>query len=424
MKTDKSNVLKLLKRKRDGTLRKSYKELALETGYSKNHLKKLSAQLKESSIEELSVHKNTGNASHNAACNPEVEYIVKFKELYPVISVAQFKDVYEEDVVTDKVHEKDVRKYGLKIRSYGFYLNLFHRMKWVSPVKRRSKKAKDKERLHLLRKPSERKGHLIQIDGTPFDWFNDGRMYTLHLAIDDATSEILSGWFTPHECLYGYCQMMCLLLKKHGIPTYVYSDRHTILKGPSDGETVFSLMLKRIGIDQIYALSAQAKGRIERANGTVQRRLPVDIIRFHIRDYDELNVWFNDCYIGYLNKKFSFLPLDPNCEFEEIIDKSFDYNRVFSVEYERKMMADSMFYFEGHIYNIADINTGEVLYIRKGVKIKLIFEILTRKLYVIYYSKRYLCVDLGETSKYRRREKQAGSTKELNEILRDLDKKK
>ena len=111
MKTDKSNVLKLLKRKRDGTLRKSYKELALETGYSKNHLKKLSAQLKESSIEELSVHKNTGNASHNAACNPEVEYIVKFKELYPVISVAQFKDVYEEDIVTDKAHEKDVRKY-------------------------------------------------------------------------------------------------------------------------------------------------------------------------------------------------------------------------------------------------------------------------------------------------------------------------
>ena len=137
-------------------------------------------------------------------------------------------------------------------------------------------------------------------------------MYCLHLAVDDATSEVLAGWFTPHECLYGYCQMMLIVLKKYGIPSYVYSDRHTILKGYAGGDTLFSLMMKRIGIDQIYANSAEAKGRVERYNGTVQRRIINDIIRFRnkgvkLDDYDDLNKWFNDFYCEYINSKFSFI---------------------------------------------------------------------------------------------------------------------
>ena len=64
--------------------------------------------------------------------------------------------------------------------------------------------------------------------------------------------------------------------------------------------------MRSIGIEQIYALSPEAKGRIERANGTIQRRLPVDIKRFGIKDYDELNIWFNDFYIPYINKKFAY----------------------------------------------------------------------------------------------------------------------
>ena len=76
----------------------------------------MSAQLDECSIEELSVHKNTGKVSHNGACSLELEYIVKFKELYPDISVAQFKDIYEEDRVYNRLYKNDVEKdkQGLK----------------------------------------------------------------------------------------------------------------------------------------------------------------------------------------------------------------------------------------------------------------------------------------------------------------------
>ena len=69
--------------------------------------------------------------------------------------------------------------------------------------------------------------------------------------------------------------------------------------------------------------------------------MPVDIKRFKIKDYDELNIWFNDYYVNYLNKKFAFTPLDPNSEFVDIVDEHFDYNRIFSVEFERTMGPNS-----------------------------------------------------------------------------------
>ena len=421
-KTSKEDTLKLLKRKRDGTLSSSFSELSKETGYTATHLKRLYKELDKSDIEKLSIHKNTGNISHNAACSSETDFIVEFKKLYPVISVAQFKDVYEEDVVLNPKRKDDVDKYHLKVRSYNFYLSLFKKNGWSTPIRHRIKKGNTKERPHLLRKPSARKGHLVQIDGTPFDWFKDNNKYCLHLAVDDATTDILAGWFTPHECLYGYCRMSEIMLKKHGIPAYIYSDRHTILKNIVEGgDTLFRMMMRRLGIEQIYALSPEAKGRVERTNGTIQRRLPVDIKRFKIKDYDELNIWFNDYYVNYLNKKFAFTPLDPNSEFVDIVDEHFDYNRIFSVEFERTMGPNSMFSFENHIYNISDLDTGEIVYIRKGVKIRVVLELLTKNLYVIYYSKRYACNDLGPNSKARRNE--AASVKELDEILNNLDKK-
>lgn len=49
---------------------------------------------------------------------------------------------------------------------------------------------------------------LIQIDGTPFVWLTNGEMWTLHLAVDDATTEVLSGYFMKTERQLGYCFVM------------------------------------------------------------------------------------------------------------------------------------------------------------------------------------------------------------------------
>ena len=83
------------------------------------------------------------------------------------------------------------------------------------------------------------------------------------------------------------------LSRKKGIPLAIYSDKHTIFKSPEGNIASFGVMMDKLCIEMIFANTSQTKGLIERYNGTVQRRLPNDIIRFKIKDYDQLNIWFN-----------------------------------------------------------------------------------------------------------------------------------
>lgn len=51
------------------------------------------------------------------------------------------------------------------------------------------------------------------------------------------------------------------------------------------------------------ANTSQAKGKVEKWNNTIQNRLINDIKRYNIKSIDELNIFFNDYYCNYLNKK-------------------------------------------------------------------------------------------------------------------------
>ena len=185
-------------------------------------------------------------------------------------------DIYHEDVIFNKKMKSVDIEYNLKQRSYSFFESLYKKEKWKSPIKH--KEFAKNYVSHPLREPSEKRGILIMIDGTPHDWFNNGKKFSLHLAIDDATGEILCGYFMPTECLKGYVILLKLLLEEYGIPENIYSDRHTILISPKDGElTQFGHMYKDLGINQIAALTPEAKGKVERMNKTIQNGLLNDI---------------------------------------------------------------------------------------------------------------------------------------------------
>ena len=106
----------------------------------------------------------------------------------------------------------------------------------------------------------------------------------------------------PTECLYGYVHMLEILVTKYGIPENFYSDKHTILINPKDGEfTNFGHMCKDLGINIIAANTPQAKGKVEKCNNTIQNKLINDIKRYSIKSIDELNIFFNEFYCNYLN---------------------------------------------------------------------------------------------------------------------------
>ena len=99
MKRDKKKVLELLKKKINGEIIITYKEIEQQTGYCKRQLIRLSNEIEKKDIESLLVHGLTGKPSNNSASHQEIEFIENFKNQYPICSISQFQDIYNEDVI-------------------------------------------------------------------------------------------------------------------------------------------------------------------------------------------------------------------------------------------------------------------------------------------------------------------------------------
>ena len=415
MAKDKSLALKLLIDKQSNHLI-TYEFISSKTGCSKRQLIRLSSLLNKKDSSSLLQHGNVGKEPVNKASDLEIDFFINMKNKYPKITISQFRDIFIEDVLLNPEMAAIVESCNLQNRSKTWFRNLFKSQNWKSPESRKPLR-RDGRAAHPLRAPSPQKGQMIQIDGTPYDWFGNGEMWTLHLAVDDATSEVLAGYFMPTERQIGYCYTMKLILEKHGIPMSLYSDKHSIFKSvKEDSITQFGMMMEELGIELIYANSAQAKGRVERYNGTVQRRLPNDIVRFGIKDYDQLNEWFNTFYISYINKKFAFVPLDPNDAFVPIDD--IDLSQIFTIKQERVIKND-MFSLNNGYYCLIDEKEKRV-HIINGSIITVCMDVFTRVLTVRRYGKVYST--LLVSSRKRSPANIANNQKELQEFLNSMKK--
>src|ERR1700726_4530019 len=123
-------------------------------------------------------------------------------------------------------------------------------------------------------------GELVQIDGSEHPWFEDrGAVCTLLAFVDDATSRLMELRFVISESAFDYFRTTRAYLEAHGKPVAFYSDKHGIFRVNrkeavgGDGVTQFGRALLALNIDIICANSPQAKGRIERAFGTLQDRM-------------------------------------------------------------------------------------------------------------------------------------------------------
>lgn len=140
-----------------------------------------------------------------------------------------------------------------------------------SPKRRRP----PRHRVRRERMPQE--GLLVQIDGSDHDWLEGrGPRMSLLLAVDDATSTVAHALFRDHEDTEGYFELLRGLIQQRGIPVALYSDRHGTFQNPrgqQPGPTQFGRAMQELGIQQVFAHSPQAKGRVERTAGTFQDRL-------------------------------------------------------------------------------------------------------------------------------------------------------
>jgi hypothetical protein len=133
---------------------------------------------------------------------------------------------------------------------------------------------------HQPRRRRDCLGELVQIDGSEHAWFEDrGPPCTLLAFVDDATSRLMELRFVTSESAFDYFRATRAYLEAHGKPVAFYSDKHGIFRvnrkeaAGGDGVTQFGRALLALNIDIICANSPQAKGRIERAFGTLQDRM-------------------------------------------------------------------------------------------------------------------------------------------------------
>ena len=157
-------------------------------------------------------------------------------------------------------------------------------------------------------------GEIIEEDGSIHLWFGDKKT-CLHLAIDKATSTIVGAYFDNQETLNGYYHVLYQILTNYGIPYKFVTDNRTVFnymslnpdKRTSDKDvlTQYGYACKQLGIDLKTTSVSQAKGLIERTNGTFQGRLVNELKINGISTIEEANKYLTEVFVPKFNKKFA-----------------------------------------------------------------------------------------------------------------------
>jgi len=215
-----------------------------------------------------------------------------------------------------------------------------------------------KRRAHPPRNRRPRVGELVQIDGSPHDWF-EGRASrcTLIVFIDDATSRLLGLRFAPAETTWAYFDVTRESIQQYGKPLAYYSDKHGVFRvnNPSEIDpqlSQFGRALHELDIELIYANSPQAKGRVERVNRTLQARLPKELRLKDISDMEAANA-FLPAYMERFNAQFSVEPYSRE-DAHRALGKDVDLDTIFSLQYERRISKNLVVQYERKRYLIEE----------------------------------------------------------------------
>jgi transposase len=211
-------------------------------------------------------------------------------------------------------------------------------------------------RIYQRRPRRLQEGELEQIDGSYHAWFEDrGPKCCLLVIIDDATSKIQELRFVEHEDRDGYFGLMKKYIKRRGIPRAIYSDRHSIFKTTRHGyellkDTQFTGAMKALGIEAIFANSPQAKGRVERANRTLQDRL-IKMMRLEgISNIEEGNRYLDKFREEY-NAQFSRQAYDP-CDGHKTLGSGVNLEYILCSKEERKISKNHTVFFKNKTYQL------------------------------------------------------------------------
>ena len=223
-------------------------------------------------------------------------------------------------------------------------------------------KARRAMRVHQSRPRRECVGDLVQIDGSPHAWFEDrGPGCVLIVYVDDATTRLLATGFFAEETTAAYMETTRAHLAAHGRPVAYYSDRHSVFrvnkKDREDELTQFSRALRTLDIAAIHARSPQAKGRVERANKTLQDRLVKEMRLRGINGLEAGNAYLPE-FMADFNRRFAVAPRNPEDAHRAVLRDAAELDLIFCEHHRRKLTKNPTIRFECREYPVTGQGQG------------------------------------------------------------------
>jgi len=283
-----------------------------------------------------------GNRGYSKAFKEKVMNIVRkhYYDFGPTLAVEKL----------DELHDLSINKETLR--------------QWMIADKLWKGKRRKKVVTHQQRLRRSCLGELVQIDGSPHDWFEGrGPKCCLLVFIDDATSQVMELLFVPVETTQGYMDGLRNYIKHHGLPLAFYSDKHGIFRinieeaKKGTGETQLGRVLGELGIELIHASSPQAKGRVERSNLTHQDRLVKELRLRGISDIDAANAYLPE-YLEAHNKKFAVKAASPENSHRLTLPNEEILNLILSHQEERILSKNLELSYKNVIYQIVHKGQG------------------------------------------------------------------
>lgn len=241
-------------------------------------------------------------------------------------------------------------------REHAIHLSVETLRQWLIQAGRWKAKSK-RGSVHRPRDRRPRFGELVQIDGSPHDWF-EGRAprCTMIVFIDDATSRTVDARLVPAETTQAYFEAIHAHLSRHGRPLAYYSDKHSIFRvNQKDVEaepTQVERALQTLDIALICAHSPQAKGRVERVHKTFQDRFVKALRVAGISDITAANAFLQD-YLVEHNQRFAKPAHDPQDAHRPVDQTSAELQRILSPHHTRKVTRQGTVQFDNSVLKIA-----------------------------------------------------------------------
>jgi transposase len=313
---------------------------------SYRHSKRLKKKLISEGAKGL-IHGNRGRPSPKALNRELTERIIDLS----LTKYTNFNDTH----FTEKLKEGEGITVGRDT------VRRLRRTNGIKPKRRRRPKR------HFKRRPrSLQEGMMVLWDGSPHRWFgNDTPPCCLMAAIDDATGKLLEAFFIPYECSFGYLKLLKSIVNTYGIPVSIYQDRHSTLHRNDDNWTLEEQLageqeptqvggaVKSLGITPIFALTPQAKGRVERLFGVLQDRLIAEMGLWGIKEITEANTFLKELFVEDYNRRFPVKPETAQQAWRKV-HRNVDIERTISFHYQAVVGNDNAVRLGGMVIDIPE----------------------------------------------------------------------